>query len=372
MPLSRLDGVEKRVGFKCTVDECGKVFQEREDILKHIKENHKTGRFKKVLLGSTAKPPTAGAITAKKTAGLASITLHRKKETKEKEEKQKVYRCTVCRLIKPTRNEIEAHCLAKHNQKSKWILVNRKKQMARKAVDSLKSLKDEYDNVETYHCPYCEFETEKLTGLVKHLPQHTPDDLYEVSLRLQKNMKLKTFRCIVCFYRSLKGSTLREHLESHSEEDILDRALDFSNDQADDSSSEEEEDEETEPEIEEENIIDFKQPLQFKPGDAHYQAIQDNDIVLPKKFTCTLCSYLCSSKKEVSMHVKDFHRIEMNEHLILSSFIDEKLESLTTDTPDKKARETITLPAAKKLTTKPHQGRKESTICLGLNIFDNC
>jgi hypothetical protein len=43
-------------------------------------------------------------------------------------------------------------------------------------------------------CPYCEFEDSKLDKLVSHLKVHTPENLYEVSLRMQKQMNLKTFR----------------------------------------------------------------------------------------------------------------------------------------------------------------------------------
>ncbi|CBY20623.1 unnamed protein product [Oikopleura dioica] len=195
-------------------------------------------------------------------------------------------------------------------------------------------------------CPYCEFEDSKLEKLIIHLKVHTPDNLYEVSLRMQKQMNLKTFRCIVCFYRSLKGSTLRKHIECHSGEDVLDRAMDFSTEQADDSSSEEDEDEEDEkaplqkrpkPACKE-NFVDFKENAKPKT------AVPKIDVVLPKTYTCVLCSFLGTSKKQVSAHLKDFHKIEMNQHLLSPTYHTMKLESMMTDTPDKKITETIALP----------------------------
>jgi len=361
-PPSLLDS-KKKIGFKCGITDCGKVFTKKEDVLNHIKGTHKAGSFRKVLLGATSKPPTAGAVTAKKSAsgGLSSIKL-RKKEERENMK----YRCHVCRLVKQSRNEIEEHCLEKHNQKTKWVLVNKKplkKHTAKK--NSIRSLKEEYDNIEVYMCPFCEFEDSKLDRLVNHVKIHTPDNLYEVSLRMQKQMKLKTFRCIVCFYRALKGSTLRKHIECHSKEDVLDRAMDFSKEQADDSSSEESSDEEEDIELapqkrakqNEASVVEFKENAKSKSDFVNV------DVVLPKTFTCVLCSYLGSTKKQISSHIKEFHKIEMNEHLLDQTYATMKLESMVSDTPDKRSTETIALPAAKKLTTKPHQGRKESTNC---------
>ena len=106
--------------------------------------------------------------------------------------------------------------------------------------------------------------------------------------------------------------------------------------------------------------------MNFSKNVQSKSPIPDTDVILPKTFTCVLCSFLGSTKKEISSHIKDFHKIEMNEHLLSTSFHTERLESMMTDTPDKKSYETNALPAAKKLTIKPHQGRKESTNCLGL------
>ena len=69
-PPSLLDS-KKKIGFKCGITDCGKVFTKKEDVLNHIKGTHKAGSFRKVLLGATSKPPTAGAVT-----GSATIIYH--------------------------------------------------------------------------------------------------------------------------------------------------------------------------------------------------------------------------------------------------------------------------------------------------------
>lgn len=139
---------------------------------------------------------------------------------------------------------------------------------------------------------------------------------------------------------------MRKHIECHSGEDVLDRAMDFSTEQADDSSSEEDEEEEDEkaplqkrpkPACKE-NFVDFKENA--KPKTASPKI----DVVLPKTYTCVLCSFLGTSKKQVSAHLKEFHKIEMNEHLLSPTYHTMKLESMMTDTPDKKITETIALP----------------------------
>jgi len=54
----------KQIGFKCGITDCGKVFTKKDDVLNHIKSTHKTGSFRKVLLGAShKKPPTTGVVT---------------------------------------------------------------------------------------------------------------------------------------------------------------------------------------------------------------------------------------------------------------------------------------------------------------------
>lgn len=123
--------------------------------------------------------------------------------------------------------------------------------------------------------------------------------------------------------------------------------MDFSAEQADDSSSDDDDEEEVEdgklaPEKKlnksEENVVYFTENSKSKSDFVNV------DVVLPKTFTCVLCSFLGTSKKQVSEHIKDFHKIEMNEHLLDQTYSSMRLESMITDTPDKKSAETIALP----------------------------
>jgi hypothetical protein len=121
--------------------------------------------------------------------------------------------------------------------------------------------------------------------------------------------------------------------------------MDFSAEQADDSSSDEEEDDEDEKlapqkklKKSEENVVHFTENSKSKSDFVNV------DVVLPKTFTCVLCSFLGTSKKQVSEHIKDFHKIEMNEHLLDQNYSTMRLESMMTDTPDKKSAETFALP----------------------------
>ena len=122
--------------------------------------------------------------------------------------------------------------------------------------------------------------------------------------------------------------------------------MDFSADQADGSSSdgeeEADEDEKLAPQKNlnkiEENVVHFTENSKSKSDFVNV------DVVLPKTFTCVLCSFLGTSKKQVSEHIKDFHKIEMNEHLLDQTYSTMRLESMITDTPDKKSAETIALP----------------------------
>jgi len=123
--------------------------------------------------------------------------------------------------------------------------------------------------------------------------------------------------------------------------------MDFSAEQADDSSSDEEEDDDDEDDKlapqkklkkSEESVVHFTENSKSKSDFVNV------DVVLPKTFTCVLCSFLGTSKKQVSEHIKDFHKIEMNEHLLDQNYSTMRLESMMTDTPDKKSAETIALP----------------------------
>lgn len=354
-------------GFKCST--CSKVFRGENDIREHISSIHSTGAFKRVLLKS-AEPVR---ITAKKRVN-ASVNLNAIK-LKKKTPPKKVFRCNICRLIKQTRAEIEDHCMENHKRKDRWCVIKKKeveKYVAKKCGKI--SYLDEYDVVDKFLCAYCKYEGKNVKDLHEHLndPQgHTPSNLFDICERLRKNLDLKTFRCMVCFFRALKSSTLREHLESHTKEELLDRSVDFSeaamdSDSDDDTESEsdvtetESESEDKEPE---ERIICFEQPARFSEGDSHYREIPLVDGKISKTIACTLCHYLMNTKKELSDHVKDFHNIQFNDHMVSQVFINTKMAMDMKDTPDRGKKMTNALPEAKKLTFETHRGRKESNNC---------